>query len=31
MSLLIRNARLLDGRVVDLLADDHRWTRIGAD
>jgi len=31
MSLLIRNARLLDGRVVDLLADDHRWTRIGSD
>ena len=31
MSLLIRNARLLDGSLVDLLADDHRWTRIGAD
>jgi len=30
MSLLIRNARLLDGSLVDLLADDHRWTRIGA-
>ena len=30
MSLVVRNARLLDGRVVDLLADDHRWTRIGA-
>ncbi len=31
MSLLIRNARLLDGSLVDLLADDHRWTRIGTD
>ena len=31
MSLLIRNARLLDGSLVDLLAEDHRWTRIGAD
>jgi cytosine/creatinine deaminase len=31
MSLLIRNARLLDGSLVDLFADDHRWTRIGAD
>ena len=31
MSLLVRNARLLDGGLVDLFADDHRWTRIGAD
>jgi cytosine/creatinine deaminase len=31
MSLLIRNARLLDGSLVDLFADDHRWTRIGTD
>ncbi len=30
MSLVVRNARLLDGRVVDLLAEDGRWTRIGA-
>jgi len=27
--LVVRNARLLDGRVVDLAADDGRWTRIG--
>ncbi len=27
--LLVRNARLLDGRLVDLLAEDGRWTRIG--
>ena len=25
----MRNARLLDGRLVDLLAEDGRWTRIG--
>lgn len=30
MALLVRNARLLDGRLVDLLAEDGRWTRIGA-
>jgi cytosine deaminase len=29
VSLVVRNARLLDGRVVDLLAEDGRWTRIG--
>src|SRR4051794_35324440 len=29
MSLMVRNARLLDGRLVDLLAEDGRWTRIG--
>ncbi len=28
MSLVVRNARLLDGRLVDLLAEDGRWTRI---
>ena len=27
--LLVRNARLGDGRVVDLLTEDGRWTRIG--
>src|SRR5919198_4547983 len=27
--LVVRNARLLDGRLVDLVADDGRWTRIG--
>ncbi len=27
--LLVRNARLMDGRLVDLLAEDGRWTRIG--
>src|SRR5581483_11125084 len=26
-----RNARLLDGRLVDLAAEDGRWTRIGED
>jgi len=31
MNLLVRNARLLDGSVVDLRAEDGRWTRIGAD
>jgi cytosine deaminase len=30
VSLVVRNGRLLDGRVVDLLAEDGRWTRIGA-
>ena len=25
----MRNARLLDGRLVDLFAEDVRWTRIG--
>ena len=30
MNLLVRNARLLDGSVVDLHAEDGRWTRIGA-
>jgi hypothetical protein len=29
VSLVVRNARLLDGRLVDLLAEDGRWTRIG--
>src|SRR5439155_11596189 len=29
VSLVVRNARLLDGRLVDLLADAGRWTRIG--
>ncbi|HEY3462668.1 MAG TPA: cytosine deaminase [Gaiellaceae bacterium] len=29
--LLIRNARLLDGRLADLAAEDGRWTRIGSD
>jgi len=29
VSLVVRNARLLDGRLVDLLAEDDRWTRIG--
>jgi cytosine deaminase len=29
--LLIRNARLLDGRLVDLVADGGRWTAIGPD
>src|SRR5437899_127610 len=28
--LVVRNARLLDGRLVDLVAEDGRWTRIGA-
>jgi cytosine deaminase len=28
--LLIRNARLLDGRLVDFAAEDGRWTRIGS-
>jgi cytosine/creatinine deaminase len=27
--LVVRNARLMDGRLVDLLAQDGRWTRIG--
>jgi cytosine deaminase len=27
--LIVRNARLLDGRLVDLVAEDGRWTRIG--
>ena len=27
--LVVRNARLLDGRLVDLVAEDGRWTRIG--
>jgi cytosine/creatinine deaminase len=31
VNLLVRNARLLDGSVVDLRAEDGRWTRIGAD
>jgi len=30
VNLLVRNARLLDGSVVDLHAEDGRWTRIGA-
>jgi cytosine deaminase len=30
VNLLVRNARLLDGSVVDLRAEDGRWTRIGA-
>jgi cytosine deaminase len=29
VSLVVRHARLLDGRLVDLLAEDGRWTRIG--
>jgi cytosine deaminase len=29
VSLVVRNARLLDGRLVDLLADAGHWTRIG--
>jgi cytosine deaminase len=29
MTLVVRNARLLDGRLVDLLAEGGRWTRIG--
>ena len=29
VSLVVRNARLLDGRLVDLLAEDGRWTGIG--
>jgi cytosine deaminase len=28
--LVVRNARLLDGRLVDLVAEGGRWTRIGA-
>jgi len=31
VNLLVRNARLLDGSVVDLRAERGRWTRIGAD
>src|SRR3954447_15629713 len=31
MDLVVRNARLLDGRLVDLLAQDGRWTAIGED
>src|SRR5437763_388884 len=31
MDLVVRNARLLDGRLVDLLAQDGRWTVIGED
>jgi len=31
MSLLVRNARLLDGRLVNLVAEDGRWTRVGED
>ncbi|HEY3541808.1 MAG TPA: hypothetical protein VGK79_04625, partial [Gaiellaceae bacterium] len=31
MDLVVRNARLLDGRRVDLLARDGRWTRIAED
>jgi cytosine/creatinine deaminase len=30
VSLVVRNARLSDGRLVDLVAEDGRWTRIGA-
>jgi cytosine/creatinine deaminase len=30
VNLLVRNARLLDGSIVDLRAADGRWTRIGA-
>jgi cytosine/creatinine deaminase len=30
VNLLVRNARLLDGSIVDLRAEDGRWTRIGA-
>jgi cytosine deaminase len=30
VNLLVRNARLLDGGIVDLRAEDGRWTRIGA-
>jgi cytosine/creatinine deaminase len=29
VDLVVRNARLLDGRLVDLGAEDGRWTRIG--
>src|SRR4029077_14893327 len=29
VSLVVRHARLLDGRLVDLLSEDGRWTRIG--
>jgi cytosine/creatinine deaminase len=29
VDLVVRNARLLDGRIVDLLAQEGRWTRIG--
>ncbi|MDX6469210.1 MAG: cytosine/creatinine deaminase, partial [Gaiellaceae bacterium] len=28
-ALVVRNARLMDGRLVDLLAQEGRWTRIG--
>src|SRR4051812_4343058 len=31
MDLVVRRARLMDGRLVDLLAQDGRWTRIGDD
>src|SRR2546421_936066 len=31
MDLVVRNARLLDGRLADLLAQDGRWTVIGED
>src|SRR4051812_15789519 len=31
MDLVVRRARLLDGRLVDLLAQDGRWTRIDDD
>jgi cytosine deaminase len=31
VNLLVRNARLLDGGIVDLRAEDGRWTRIGPD
>src|SRR3954462_10751895 len=31
MDLVVRNARLLDGRLADLLAQDGRWTAIGED
>jgi cytosine/creatinine deaminase len=31
VNLIVRNARLLDGRLVDLRADDGRWTAIGPD
>jgi cytosine deaminase len=31
VDLLVRNARLLDGRLIDLVAADGRWIRIGAD
>src|SRR6185437_1071847 len=29
VELLVRNARLLDGHLVDLAAEDGRWVRIG--